>query len=394
MGYKKNILFHCLAGENWMGGIYYIRNMIFALLQNNEAMDNLHIYILVRERFRKDFEDLAEHENVDIIISDNLTFIRKVIRKLVEIYYKNILKRQTHHHLLLVVNKYKIDYIYPICYPEEVYPEKGIMWIPDLQHKYYPEYFPGDQLEQRENEYKYFAKNHRKMVLSSNSAKADYFAAYPEYTRNLYIIPFVSAIRPEIIQTDKIEVTKQKYGIDGKYFLVSNQFWRHKNHKIILGALSYLKRTSSIHPIVICTGKLEDVRDASYTEELKTYIVQEQLSDSFRVLGLIEREDQLQLMKGCIAVIQPSLFEGWGTVVEDAKTLGKKIIMSDIAVHMEQKTSDCVFFEKNNAEQLADIMLQFWISDSESKGKSDYDYVKQASEYGKLFYDMLTAKTE
>ena len=393
MGDKKNILFHCLSDEGWIGGIYYIRNMIFALLQNDEVMNHLHIYILVRDRFKEEFNDLSDNTKVSIIISDHLTFDQRVIRKLKEIYYKNILRKQPQNQLLLVVNKYKIDYIYPVCYREEVYAEKGIMWIPDLQHIYYPEYFPGDKLKQRNDDYEYLARHHKKMVLSSYSVKEDYLKTYPEYARNVFVIPFVSAIKPEIIQTDKIEITKKKYNISGKYFLVSNQFWRHKNHKIVLEALSYLKRTSSIHPMVICTGKLEDARDVLYTEELKTFIEQEQLSDNFRVLGLIDREDQLQLMKGCIAVIQPSLFEGWGTVVEDAKTLGKRIIMSDIAVHMEQKNSDCVIFERNNAEQLADIMLQFWTSNSECEGQSDYDYVKQASEYGKLFYDMLTAET-
>ena len=42
----KSILFHNWVNENWMGGVYYIRNMIFALLQNKEAMEELHIYIL------------------------------------------------------------------------------------------------------------------------------------------------------------------------------------------------------------------------------------------------------------------------------------------------------------------------------------------------------------
>lgn len=35
-------------------------------------------------------------------------------------------------------------------------------------------------------------------------------------------------------------------------------------------------------------------------------------------------------------MVQPSLFEGWSTVVEDARALGKTIVLSDIDVHLEQ----------------------------------------------------------
>ncbi len=41
----------------------------------------------------------------------------------------------------------------------------------------------------------------------------------------------------------------------------------------------------------------------------------------FRFLGFIDRGEQLQLMKNSIAIVQPSLFEGWSTVVEDTKAM-------------------------------------------------------------------------
>ena len=61
-------------------------------------------------------------------------------------------------------------------------------------------------------------------------------------------------------------------------------------------------------------------------------------------------------MKNSIFVLQPSLFEGWGTVVEDAKALDKIIVMSDIKVHYEQKNTKCIIFAKDNCDELADII--------------------------------------
>jgi hypothetical protein len=56
-------------------------------------------------------------------------------------------------------------------------------------------------------------------------------------------------------------------------------------------------------------------------------------------------------------MIQPSLFEGWSTVAEDAKAIGKSILISDFPVHCEQATPDFHFFNRNNAKELADLML-------------------------------------
>lgn len=388
----KNILFLCNADAGWMGGVYYIRNMIFALLQNEEAKNNLNIYVLTRGSVADAFKDLKSDKEIHIIISDQLTLFRKIRKKLKKIWYVNVRKIEVHRGLLLnIVEDYKIDYIYPVQYREDKYADKGIMWIPDFQHLHYPEYFQKSELEDREKVFGYLACNHKKMVLSSNSARQDYLKKYPQYAENVYVIPFVSAIDSKSICEDKVKVTQEKYKISGRYFLVSNQFWKHKNHKAVLEALNYAKRQKNTDMLVVCTGSFNDYRDPAYTEGLKKYIADNQLEDNFRVLGLIERDDQLQLMKGSLAVIQPSLFEGWGTVVEDAKTLKKKIIMSDIDVHLEQKNSDCTLYDKNDSKQLAEIMIQFWEGAIVEK-QSEYDYVKQAAEYGKLFYDMLMSE--
>jgi hypothetical protein len=61
-------------------------------------------------------------------------------------------------------------------------------------------------------------------------------------------------------------------------------------------------------------------------------------------------------MRRSLALIQPSLFEGWSTVVEDARLLGKKIILSDISVHVEQNPPLSTFFTPSSHIELATII--------------------------------------
>jgi hypothetical protein len=58
-----------------------------------------------------------------------------------------------------------------------------------------------------------------------------------------------------------------------------------------------------------------------------------------------------------IAVINPSLFEGWSTSVEESKSRGKAVIHSDIPVHCEQAPARGYFFNPHDPEQLLEHLL-------------------------------------
>src|SRR5690606_26082660 len=57
-----------------------------------------------------------------------------------------------------------------------------------------------------------------------------------------------------------------------------------------------------------------------------------------------------------VAVINPSLFEGWSSTVEEAKALGKSVILSNIPAHVEQNPHKGIFFDPKNPYELAERM--------------------------------------
>ena len=75
-------------------------------------------------------------------------------------------------------------------------------------------------------------------------------------------------------------------------------------------------------------------------------------------MGFIPRDQQIALMRCCAAMVQPSLFEGWSTVLEDARCLGVRIIASDLAVHIEQNLPAALYFERRNSEALSRVLAQ------------------------------------
>ena len=83
-----------------------------------------------------------------------------------------------------------------------------------------------------------------------------------------------------------------------------------------------------------------------------------QVADAIRLLGFVDRTEQLCIMKNAQFIVQPSLCEGWGTVLEDAKVLDKTVLLSDIPVHREQKNEKCRLFHPNEPQELANLMEQ------------------------------------
>ena len=162
------------------------------------------------------------------------------------------------------------------------------------------------------------------------------------------------------------EETRRKiarhYHLPRRYFIVSSQLWLHKNHVLVLRAVKQLTE-NGLEVDVVFTGPLADYRRPSFLDETLTFIHEQGIFPRVRMMGLMPRLDQLQVMRCALAVVQPSLFEGWSTVLEDARTLGKKTLSSSLAVHLEQDLPGAEYFAPDDVDGLARLMAGLWESD-------------------------------
>jgi glycosyltransferase involved in cell wall biosynthesis len=151
------------------------------------------------------------------------------------------------------------------------------------------------------------------------------------------------------------------YELPERFFLLANQFSHHKNHLVAFEAVRIL-RARGVPVVVACTGSTYGFRGNDYLQSVHAFLEQHALGDAIRILDLIPRADQVALMRRSLAILQPSRFEGWSTVVEDAKTLGKPIVASDIAVHREQAPPRATFAPTDDANAWADALEALWLS--------------------------------
>ena len=341
---RKKILFNTVNITNWIGGIYYVKNIINLIMHSEKLRTQYEIHLLVSSKNRDVFK---EYEN--IIVIKEIDIRNNYLEGIYFVFY---------------MLKNKIDYWYAVSSNiiERVLVSKAIFWIPDFQYLYFPEYFSSVEKKIRDHYARYISKKKNYLVLSSNAAYEDFREFYKNSESTCIVVHFTSDIVnivSSISQDEEKEILKKYKLKRNNYIYIPNQFWQHKNHLVVLQMIEkYMsKRKSNVQ--FVFTGQMYDYRNKEYAELIERYFTKNELKDNIKNLGLIDRREQLIIMKNAMFLIQPSLFEGWGTVLEDAKVLDKRVILSDIKVHIEQKYEKCILFKKDSADDLMNKVIFF-----------------------------------
>ena len=339
------------VSKEWMGGLNYFNNLLFAIdsLNNKE----LQIFVFVGKKTDEDIKNMFR--KYATVIEDSI-FDRKSFKWFLMKLEQKIFK--TNFLLENILKKYDIQVLShsSITKFKNI---KTINWIPDFQHIHLPQMFSKKEIENRDKSFIQIIKESDVVVLSSFDALKDLRKFSSEYQNKARVLQFVSQPNSryfELNENDKNNVLK-KYDIKDDFFYMPNQFWKHKNHMTVFTAINELKK-DGIQICVVCTGHLADYRNKTYIDEIKNFIKINNLEKNIKLLGLVEYEDVFALIKFSKAVINPSLFEGWSSTVEECKSVEKNMILSDLDVHKEQYPN-ATFFERNSVESLKNILKNY-----------------------------------
>jgi glycosyltransferase involved in cell wall biosynthesis len=365
--------------EDWIGGTYYIHNLIKAL---NLVEDEKKPLLLVISD-EHDFKELQKELEYPYLSHVPFNYSYNIIERTV-----NRVSRKILGYKIFDRERAIADISFPVLSERQFsYGKHKLFWIADFQDYHLPLFFTQEEIEARKTYRDFVINNGKSIVFSSESAKKDFNEIYPLNKLKQFVLPF-AVIHP-VSLPDRAEDAISKYKLPAEYFICSNQFWKHKNHHVILRAINYLKnRGIDVH--VVFTGKETDYRDPLYFDTFKAMAESLGIKNHISILGFINRTDQLSLIRSAIAVIQPSLFEGWSTVIEDAKAIGARIITSEIPVHKEQLQQYPIkeFFSPNNEIELAESMANL-IRNETHRTDHFYDYEKDVFQFGRAFINIL-----
>ncbi len=393
---KTNIAFWYDRPIEYSGGLNYIHNLLYAISVSRN--DSIKPYVFFGKNV--DIQTIKRFSKLAIVIQTSLLdrksplwFIQKILLKTLNSYFliNQVLKK---HNISIISHAEHISK----C-PNHM---KLLYWIPDLQYLHLPNLFPGLDIKSETNKLIKFIETSDMTVLSSENALSDLKKiTSKEHHKKISVLQFVSQPDPFLISNadsnDEFSIIQKNHSLNKHFFYMPNQFWQHKNHKVVCQAVKILK-SRGLNVIIVCTGNTMDYRLKDNKEkifmEIKQYIHENHLEENIKLLGLVEYSSVLLFMKYCLAVINPSFFEGWSSTVEEAKSIGKLVILSNIPVHIEQSPLYSNYFSPNDPDELANILEKTWEQREHISSKNNTEETKillhnRTVEYGEKYIKLI-----
>jgi glycosyltransferase involved in cell wall biosynthesis len=346
--------------DQWLGGAIYTQNLIKAL--RRLPPDEVPQITLFCRRNSDLFIEITPAVNSVVVFQSLLDrsfggtrFATKAQR--VEYIASSFLFKDAAPSLGRAAKRAHVDAIFPVQHPYTRLTPNPIAWIPDLQHSAMPEHFSPLNRKIRNNRFSLLLKDpDRHVVFSSLYALEHAARVYGTPRAKTHVLRFATVPMPEWFADPAPVVAK--YGLDSPFFIVCNQFWAHKDHLTLFKAVAALNQ-QGLRIRLVCTGPTHDPRQPEHFTSLKAELAKLGIVSQVRILGVIPRTDQVALIRASEAVCQPSRFEGWSTVIEDARALGKPVIASDFPVHLEQNVPDSHYFRMADSNDCASAIARF-----------------------------------
>lgn len=223
--------------------------------------------------------------------------------------------------------------------------------IYDFQHKVYPEFFsPEDIL-------------HRDQTFRAACAAATRLAAISEFSRQQAIA--FGALAPEQIETVHLQMAARVTQDDGavtdavsvapgQYLIYPANFWRHKNHEMLLTAFA-MACVRGLDPDIklVLTGA--PGARATYIAECAQRLG---IGDRVVMPGFLDDATFSKLLRASKGIIFPSLYEGFGLPVIEAMAAGVPVACSKTAALPEIAGEAALFFDPRRPDTVCSAIIR------------------------------------
>src|ERR1700744_5594021 len=180
---RKAIGLSYIYNENWIGGTYYIENLIHALNSLNDD-EKPHITLIIsgykkikvaKSKFTYPYLSFRLDSGEKNVI---FQFVNKVNNRL---FKKRIFPQQIKN----------LDAVFPYYQSiQQSAAKKKIYWIPDFQEHFIPEFFNEESVQSRVKSQTEIQTSPFELILSSNNAFGHFKHLYPQHRVRVIVLPF------------------------------------------------------------------------------------------------------------------------------------------------------------------------------------------------------------
>lgn len=233
---------------------------------------------------------------------------------------------------------------------------KSVITVHDLIFERYPETYHFDQRFSHRWKMKHSCEVADAVIATSNQTRQDLIEYYKIAADKIFVCyqNCSSLFETQWNEEDKARI-KKKYQLPDQFFLFVSSITKRKNLIDICKALALLKNKTAIPLVVIGDGKKDK-------EDVKKYLVENGLSNSVIFLnelpqsaapGFTGSADFPGIYQQALALVYPSLFEGFGIPLLEAMWSGLPVISSNSSSLPEVAGDAALYFSPGDVETLA-----------------------------------------
>ena len=145
------------------------------------------------------------------------------------------------------------------------------------------------------------------------------------------------AVDPTFIKSDSKIISKPE-----NYIIYTGNLYTHKNLKVILEALEYLP---DINLKIICARSI-------FSERLKEQIADSPIKKQVEFLGYLDDQKFKEIYQKALALVHPSLMEGFSLTGLEAMALNCPVISSDASCLPEIYGQSVIYFDPHSSADL------------------------------------------
>jgi glycosyltransferase involved in cell wall biosynthesis len=236
-------------------------------------------------------------------------------------------------------------------YSEENIPT--VCTIYDLQYKTYPEFFAPEDVAHRERTFIEAARRSTALAAISDYSRDTAIAAgklHPAHIRTIHLHAPQHTLRSG---SQDESILDRLHLIAGKYLIYPANFWKHKNHEMLLTAFGMARHRGLAEDIrLVCTGapgaRQQWLMQAARSLDLQDHVL---------FPGYLASAELLALMTSASGVIFPSLYEGFGLPIVEAMAIGVPIACSNVTSLPEVAGNAAILFNPRVPEQIAQAII-------------------------------------
>jgi glycosyltransferase involved in cell wall biosynthesis len=228
-----------------------------------------------------------------------------------------------------------------------------VVTIHDLGFLHQPETFSKFEVLRSRVFVRMTAKRACRVITGSCFSRDDIIQTYRLDSRRVELVPYgVSPLFSAGLDSQKIDLVLDKYGIRKPYILSVGRLNMRKNLTSLFKAFALLKERGAIPHKLVIVGK-ED-----YSTEGIFRAAHEIASGEVQFTGYVDDEDLPYVYSGADVFVYPSLFEGVGLPVLEAMACGVPVVASHTSSLREVVGEAGMTVDPLNAEEIAQCVLR------------------------------------